>query len=137
MPDFDAAFTFVVGNEGKYSNNPADPGGETMFGVSKTYHPNVDIKNLTLAAAREIYRNEYWTPAGCDAIDDQRLAVNVLDCAINQGITPAVKWYASAKSQPVPLAAFTALRILSYTASPAWPNFGRGWMRRIARGLQA
>jgi hypothetical protein len=65
--NFDKAFEITVGLEGKYSNDPNDPGGETKYGISKHYHPNEDIYNLTLARAKEIYLNEYWAPAGCDA----------------------------------------------------------------------
>ncbi len=32
--NFDEAFAKVVGVEGHYSNDPADSGGETMFGVT-------------------------------------------------------------------------------------------------------
>ena len=31
---FDDAFTRLLGNEGGYTNNPADPGGETNWGVT-------------------------------------------------------------------------------------------------------
>jgi lysozyme family protein len=31
---FDLAFAVVVGEEGGYVNNPADPGGETKYGIS-------------------------------------------------------------------------------------------------------
>ena len=63
---FDKAFQLIVGLEGGYSNDPRDPGGETKFGVSKKYHPNLDIKNLTIDGAKAIYLKEYWIPAGCD-----------------------------------------------------------------------
>ena len=53
---------FVLKHEGGYSNDPNDPGGETNFGISKRYHPKVDIKNLTDRDAAEIYLKEYWCP---------------------------------------------------------------------------
>lgn len=38
--------------EGGYSNDPRDPGGETIFGISRVHHPNLlifkDIDNLKL-----------------------------------------------------------------------------------------
>ena len=34
MASFDDAFDLLIGNEGGYVNNPADPGGETMFGIT-------------------------------------------------------------------------------------------------------
>ena len=33
--DFDQAFEKLIGHEGGYVNNPADPGGETKFGISR------------------------------------------------------------------------------------------------------
>ena len=33
---FDKAFQITVGVEGGYVNDPADPGGETRYGISKT-----------------------------------------------------------------------------------------------------
>lgn len=64
--NFNQAFKLTVGLEGGYSNDPRDPGGETRFGISKRYHPDENIKNLSLERAMEIYLNEYWIPARCD-----------------------------------------------------------------------
>lgn len=33
--DFETAFSRLIGSEGGCVNNPADPGGETKFGISK------------------------------------------------------------------------------------------------------
>jgi len=63
---FEKAFQLTVGLEGRYSNDPNDPGGETAYGISKRYHPDVDIKNLTLDGAKAIYLSDYWIPAKCD-----------------------------------------------------------------------
>lgn len=35
MSNFEKAFTHTLGLEGKYSNNPHDTGGETMWGITK------------------------------------------------------------------------------------------------------
>ena len=42
--DFDIAFTRLLGHEGKYVDNPADPGGETNWGISRRSYPGVDIE---------------------------------------------------------------------------------------------
>jgi hypothetical protein len=63
---YEKAFELVIGLEGVSSNDPRDPGGETKYGIAKRYHPNLDIKNLTLEQAKEIYLNEYWIPSGCE-----------------------------------------------------------------------
>ncbi|OXE36892.1 MAG: hypothetical protein CGW95_04725, partial [Phenylobacterium zucineum] len=53
---FDQAFEVLIGHEGGYTNNPQDPGGETKFGISKRAYPDQDIANLTLDAAKAIYK---------------------------------------------------------------------------------
>ncbi len=55
----------LEGNDA-YTDDPNDPGGPTKYGIAGKYHPGLDIKNLTLEQARDIYLKEYWIPAGCD-----------------------------------------------------------------------
>lgn len=43
-----------------YVNDPDDPGGETKYGISKRANPELDIKELTLVKALEIYYKKYW-----------------------------------------------------------------------------
>ncbi len=57
---FEQAVKIILEKEGGYVNHPKDPGGETKFGITKKFYPNVDIKNLTIEKAAEIYRKEYW-----------------------------------------------------------------------------
>ena len=47
IDNFTRAISFVLKWEGGYVNDPADPGGKTKYGISKRYHPKVDIKALT------------------------------------------------------------------------------------------
>lgn len=128
---FDRAFDMVIGAEGGYSDDPKDPGGETNFGISKRAYPNVDIKGLTLAAAKEIYFRDYWVPADCGYIVDEPMAILVFDCAVNQGVSRAKQIAAKAKT-PVE---FQAERALHYASLPTFQHFGRGWMRRLFDGL--
>jgi lysozyme family protein len=55
---------WILAVEGGYVNNPADPGGETKYGISKRAYPNIDIAKLTLDQALNIYYNAYWQPLG-------------------------------------------------------------------------
>ncbi len=109
MSNFDGIFDFVVGSEGGFTDNPADPGnwtggrigaGEcrgTRFGISAGAHPDLDIANLTLDQAKSLYQSEYW-----DRIDGDRLpasiALLVFDAAINNGTGHAVRWLQQAAS---------------------------------------
>lgn len=35
MTDFNEALNLLIAHEGGYSNHPSDPGGETMYGITK------------------------------------------------------------------------------------------------------
>ena len=60
LTQFDDIIEVVLHHEGGYVNDPKDPGGETNFGIAKRSHPDVDIKNLTKDAAKDIYYEDYW-----------------------------------------------------------------------------
>ena len=62
---FDKAFILTIGLEGKPTEDPRDPGGFTIFGLSQRYNPEVN-RHTTLAQAKGIYLVKYWIPAGCD-----------------------------------------------------------------------
>jgi hypothetical protein len=62
---FDKAFELTIGLEGKPSDDPRDPGGFTIWGLAKKYHPEINA-NTSIEYARRVYLNQYWIPAGCD-----------------------------------------------------------------------
>lgn len=153
MSNFDIFIERVLSNEGGYSYNPADPGGETRWGIAKRWHQNVDIMNLTRAQAIEIYRTEFWNAGGFDAYPDG-VGFQTLDAAVNHGIPQANKLLqqavgAKADGQvgPVTQAAvaamsetdilfrFIAYRLRFWTSLNTWPTFGRGWANRAADDL--
>ncbi|WP_230369134.1 glycoside hydrolase family 108 protein [Paludibacterium denitrificans] len=86
---FDEAFESLIGHEGGYVNNPADPGGETKFGISKRSYPGVDIKSLTLDQAKAIYLRDFWKSVGCDAVP-LTAAFDLFDMAVNSGVKRAI-----------------------------------------------
>jgi lysozyme family protein len=123
---FDQAFNVVVGIEAGYVNDPNDPGGETKFGISKRAYPQLDIPNLTLDQAKAIYLRDYWHLCKCDELP-MDLALAVFDCAVNQGVSTALKVHAAAGT----LIEFQAERALRYAQLPTFSRYGRGWMRRL------
>lgn len=129
-PDFEQAVTEVIGEEAGYVNNPADPGGETKWGISKRTFPNVDIANLTRDAATELYRTRYWDPimkyVAADA--PYKFKLVAFECCVNQGQPKTVTWLEEAKGQ---LAWFQAERAMAYVADKNFATFGRGWLRRL------
>lgn len=81
---FNWIIKFVLDAEGGYTNDPDDPGGETNYGIDKRSHPNVDIKNLTVDQAKEIYWNEYWLKCKCDRFE-KPVGEVYFDCCVNTG----------------------------------------------------
>ncbi|MCZ3110867.1 hypothetical protein NYZ20_18695, partial [Acinetobacter baumannii] len=72
--NFDQAFDALIGHEDGYSNNPADPGGETMWGVTLTVARASDytgpMKDLPRDTAKAIYRAQYWDAVRADQLPD-------------------------------------------------------------------
>lgn len=145
---FDKAFQLTVGLEGGYSNNPADPGLETKYGISHRAHPDVDIKSLTLDQAKEIYRRDYWQAARCDSMPE-RIGHLVFDCAVHHGVKTAIKLLqralkvaddgefgpitrgtlqASNTNETASL--LMAQRTLYLITCGAWQTYKLGWMKR-------
>ena len=65
---------------GGLTDDPADPGGLTKFGICQRDHPTVDIRALTLAGAIAILTDEYWSCAG---LNDNCVAAKFIDLAVN------------------------------------------------------
>lgn len=156
---FDEAFTLLLGSEGGYSNNPRDPGGETMWGVTKRVAVangyTGPMKDFPVSTAKEIYRFMYWDSVRADDLPaDVRYAV--FDAAVNSGVGQAARWLQRAcgtvddgevGSKTIYLAhsippdtivrRMLAARLRFMTDLKAWPEFSRGWSRRIASLLEA
>lgn len=155
--EFDQAFDKLLGHEGGYSNHPSDPGGETMWGVTKRVALEAgyrgEMRDLPKAYAMAIYRDRYWDSLQLDMLPaDARFAV--FDAAVNSGATQAVKWLqralgvtddgiigkvtlVAAKNVPgsVIAARINGHRLQFMSSLSTWPAFGRGWANRIAKNL--
>lgn len=154
MSAFDVAINRLLTNEGGYVNNPSDPGGETKWGISKRSYPNLDIASLTRDQAIAIYKTDFWDKIDGDAMP-AGVGFQALDFAVNSGISTAIRALQRAVGVaddgnfgPVSLAAlktqspadtimrFLAERLMFMTGLSTWPNFGKGWARRIAANLR-
>jgi len=150
---FNEAFERVIGAEGGYVNDSRDSGGETKYGISKRAYPGEDIAGMTLERARELYRRDYWSPAGCDAVPDG-VKFDLFDMAVNSGVKTAIRTLQRAVGTepdgvlgPVTLQAiqsmhaarlvarFNGHRLQFMSSLSTWPAFGRGWANRIAKNL--
>jgi lysozyme family protein len=146
--NFRRCFEIVVGVEGGYVNDPADPGGETKYGISKRAHPHVDIVNLTLEDAMNIYQDDYWDTIKADCMAANfRLAY--FDCAVNQGTHYAVEALQTINAITVDgvvgpttitagksmtqhdVARYLAVRAMRYIANKNFSRYGKGWLVRL------
>lgn len=82
----------VIGIEGKYSNNPADRGGETMWGVTefvaRAFGYHGEMANMPRDTAVQIYVTRYWVQPRFYYVDalDPKLAARLFDIGINMGV---------------------------------------------------
>jgi len=151
---FQIAFDRLIGNEGGYVNNPADPGGETNWGISKRSYPDLDIKSLTRDGAKVIYLRDFWNAGKMDQFDGV-IAFQTFDIAVNSGIQTAIRMLQRAAGVaddgsvgPITLAAVQAaggpqmvMRLIAerldfWRKLSTWGTFGAGWAGRAAADLR-
>lgn len=154
---FDIGLSFVLAEEGGYVNHPADPGGETNFGISKRKFPELDIKSLTRAQAAAIYQQHYWDafrcfdlPPGLDfAMFDAavqhlpKTAIGLVQRAVRvpaDGILGAATIAGAQRADNQALTKYFVERAILYmdliTADSRKAAFRTGWFARLFR-LQA
>ena len=85
MAQIKPALVKLFGVEGGYVNDPDDAGGETKYGISTRSYPNEDIKHLTLERAAQIYERDFWNPLRLSDVQNQVIAEEVFDTAVNCG----------------------------------------------------
>ena len=153
MKKFDEIIEKVLEHEGGYVNDPKDLGGETNFGITKRFYPDVDIKNLTEEQAKEIYKRDYWDKNRVESLP-QNLWHIYFDMCVNMGKRTAVKVLQRAAVNkgrdievdgglgPMTIGALKgveldrvrAFRVKYYvdliTAKPEQEKFYLGWFRR-------
>lgn len=140
--NYPACLAEVLKWEGGWSNNPKDPGGATMKGVTQAVYTayrlkagkaTQSVKYITDTELQDIYRRGYW-----EAIDGDNLPAGVdlavFDFAVNSGPARAVKYYEGVKSGN-PRGTIMALcdkRLMFLRGLGTWDTFGKGWSNRVA-----
>ncbi|HBA34850.1 MAG TPA: secretion activator protein [Gammaproteobacteria bacterium] len=164
--NFDLVFERVIGHEGGYQCDFEDRGnwtggkvyeGElkgTKFGLAAMTYPDLDIENLTIEQAKQIYLRDWWQPLMLDRMP-KGMPYQLFDAAINHGSGRAAKFLQRAAGArddgqigPKTIAAvlamdhndllmrFIAERLGYFTNIKLWETYGKGWVRRMAGNLQ-
>lgn len=92
---FEQAFDWIISKEGGYVENPGDRGGATKYGISSKFiQANdlkiKDVKDLSLADAKQIYRVFFWNPLCIERFSDTMIKLFVFDSAVNCGKSKSV-----------------------------------------------
>ena len=158
--NFPAALAHTLQFEGGWSNNPNDPGGATMKGIThRTYahYLGRDVSHDELRAIpddhlAEIYRKRYWDACRCSDLPDgldlavfdtavntgpaqaARLLQRIVDVPADGGIGPktiaAVNDYVATHGLPALIEAYTEARQNFYRLLPTYVHFEEGWRKR-------
>lgn len=79
---FQKAIKPILAIEGGLSDRKNDRGGLTKYGISQRQYPHLDIRNLTIKEAIEIYHRDFWLHYRCDELPPH-VAVFIFDCQVN------------------------------------------------------
>src|SRR5665213_1799761 len=149
----------LLAHEGGYTNDAADPGGPTNFGITiadyrqyvKADATAADVKTMRVTEAEAIYRARYWDAQRCDDLP-AGVDYAVFDYGVNSGIgrsgrvlrrelkladdtsavTDAVIAAARVADAPGLIAAICDERQRFLQSLKTWDVFGKGWARRVA-----
>lgn len=146
----------ILKYEGGYVNNPRDPGGATMKGITQKVYdtwrkkqvlPTQIVKNISQEDVEAIYKQNYWDVVKGDDLPSG-LDLAVFDYAVNSGPGRAIKQLQkilgvpqtgamnsatvdSSKKNPNAWAALCAERLAFMKRLDTWPTFGKGWEARV------
>lgn len=114
-----------------------------------------ELKNITASDARPIYQKRYWVPSRAGELP-AGLALMHFDAAVNHGVGNAARMLQqalgvdvdgeigpltlnAASSQPVErtVETYAEIRRARYRSLGHFWRFGRGWLRRVDRTLEA
>lgn len=95
MADFLRALAWTLGHEGGWSDDEADKGGATNYGITIATARRhgigsvEDLKAITADKVAQIYRADYWN---YDGIRNDRVAAKLFDMGVNMGPSRAIKY---------------------------------------------
>ena len=110
MANFDISYNRTLKFEGGYVNDDNDTGGETYKGISRKYNPswsgwkivdkykglknfpkNLDTDSQLQILVKNCYYDNYWKTIHGNEINNQKVADDLYDTAVNMGISMSIK----------------------------------------------
>ena len=151
--EFEKYMPYIFDFEGGYTPaDGVDRGGETNWGITKKNYPNLDIKNLTKSAAKEIYYRDYWKKGRCTVIP-KSIRFLYFDTFINGGGVAVLQRAANVKIDgvlgPLTIVAAAIVTPTTYTTArkkryeiiiqndPTQIKFKQGWINRANKAFNA
>ena len=136
MNEFKQALQFVLKWEGFISNDPKDPGGLTIWGISYRSYPDIIIemeelinkqkKDEAFKIAEKIYYENYWLKAGCQYMEFPLNIIN-FDTAVNMGRSKAEELWKESYGN---WHDYLLLRLYTYSKFKQAKLYFRGWANR-------
>lgn len=99
MNHADSAVEAVIVTEGGYTNNPADSGGETNWGITvsiaRAYGYTAPMVSMTREQAKAIYLSRFWHSQRLDQVAaiSPSVAFEIFDTGVNQGETVGARYF--------------------------------------------
>ena len=157
--NYQTSLNFVLKSEGLWSDNPADPGGATMKGITlatyrewkrNPYITKEQLRDIPDADVQALYKQNFWDKIQGDNLPSG-VDYAVFDCAVNMGVGRAAKLIQEAagvtadgvigqgtmvaiKDQNTQelIDKFSQLKDNFYRSLSTFPTFGNGWLKRVA-----
>lgn len=149
--NFQACLDQILKSEGGWSDDPRDPGGPTMKGITlKTFEDFKDcmmtkesLKSISDRDVHDIYKLNYWDAVDADEIVEGADLL-VFDAAVNCGVNRAkvmAKDVTGSNSYSVEaindmgaekfIEAYSQRREEYYKSLKNFAIYGKGWLKRV------
>jgi lysozyme family protein len=138
--NFQRSLAVTLQYEGLWSDNPSDPGGATMKGITlatfRRWFPNAtkaDLKAISSENVATIYRADYWNPINGDSLASG-VDLATFDASVNSGVGRGKQWLNASLggSNADTVKRICAKRLGFMQSLKIWKTFGKGWARRVA-----
>jgi lysozyme family protein len=157
--NYDLALAHVLKSEGLWSDNPKDPGGATMKGITLAVYrewkrnPHIskdELKAIPDQEVHDLYKQLYWDKIRGDELPSG-IDYAVFDSAVNMGVGRASKLIQEAAGVATDgvlgqaslsaiqkadtkelIEKFSQLKENFYRSLKTFDTFGKGWLNRVA-----